>query len=207
MSLPTSASPSFEPATRLRGVGQRSGIERRVDAVFGDAHQNRHAARRQEPERLLDRRFDAGGHEHIVGAATTRSARGLLSPADRPFRPRGRRSRRRSLAASCRLAARSIAMMRLGSSDARRLNAVQANAACADDHDVAVRAHIGAIGDRAKAGDHAAGENGRHLEGQIGIDLDDLRAMHRGPLGESGGLSGPEKWTCRPDPSVWRRPP
>ena len=79
-------------------------------------------------------------------------------------------------------------MMRLAAADARRLDAVQADPADADHHDVGVRAHGGTVHHRAVAGDHAAGEDGGDVEGQVPVHLDDLRAMHRGIFGEGGGL-------------------
>jgi len=74
------------------------------------------------------------------------------------------------------------------------LNAVQADATCADHDNIGMLAHICAVCDGAKAGDNTAGQDGSHVESQVGIDFDDLRSMYRRPFGKSCGFQTLTDW-------------
>ncbi len=76
---------------------------------------------------------------------------------------------------------------RRGAGDARALHAVEADAAAADDDHACAGVDFRGVDDGAEAGEHAAGDQRRGLEGQVAGDFCDLALVDDGMFGERAG--------------------
>ncbi|HEX6014447.1 MAG TPA: hypothetical protein VFY87_22150, partial [Geminicoccaceae bacterium] len=165
---------------------------------------------RQKAERLLDRRFDADGDEHVLGPAPAgeRPNGGGHVLAGRVQRVGGTEA-----AGDSEFAVREVeGDDRPRAAQRRTLHAIQPDPAGADHDYVGTGRHPRCVEDRARPGDDPAGQERGAVERHVLRDRHDLRGVDRDLLGErtrahrlvdGAPVGGPDRvFLVEPEPAL-----